>query len=99
VNQKKKKRKSNGEDIVGVAGSDIIALGTASGNILLYSLNRAELVHQLKGGHTGKIRSLCWNSDGSSLFSASAEKKIVEWNPSEGVIKRFFRMCVRVPTF
>jgi U3 small nucleolar RNA-associated protein 5 len=85
VNQKKKKRKSNG---AGVAGSDIIALGTASGNILLYSLNRAELVHQLKGGHTGKIRSLCWNSDGSSLFSASSEKKIVEWDPLEGVIKR-----------
>lgn len=70
-----------------MAGSDIIALGTASGNILLYSLNRAELVHQLKGGHAGKIRSLCWNQDGSSLFSVSAEKKIVEWDAVEGVIK------------
>ena len=88
MNQKKKKRKSNGEEIVGVAGSDIIALGTASGNILLYSLNRAELVQQLKGAHTGKISSVCFNSDGSSLFSASSEKKIVEWNPVEGVIKR-----------
>jgi U3 small nucleolar RNA-associated protein 5 len=88
VNQKKKKRKSNGEERSGVAGSDIIALGTASGNILLYSLNRAELVQQLKGGHTGKIRSLCFNSDGSSLFSAASDQKIVEWDPVEGVMKR-----------
>ena len=72
-----------------MAGSDIIALGTASGNVLLYSLNRAELVHQLTGGHTGKIRCLCWNSDGSSLFSVSADKKIVEWNAVKGVIKRY----------
>lgn len=71
-----------------MAGSDIIALGTASGNILLYSLNRAELVHQLTGGHTGKVRCLCWNQDGSSLFSAATDKKIVEWNPAKGVIKR-----------
>ncbi|KZS04377.1 WD repeat-containing protein 43 [Daphnia magna] len=101
-NQSKKKRKSNGEEATGVAGSDIIALGTASGNILLYSLNRAELVHQLKGGHAGKVRSLCWNQDGSSLFSASSEKKIVEWDAVEGVIKcqwkvdknPIFRMCM-----
>ena len=71
-----------------MAGSDIIALGTASGNILLYSLNRAELVHQLTGGHTGKVRSLCWNQDGSSLFSAATDRKIIEWNAAKGVIKR-----------
>ncbi|EFX89777.1 hypothetical protein DAPPUDRAFT_303119 [Daphnia pulex] len=92
VNQKKKKRKSNGEERSGVAGSDIIALGTASGNILLYSLNRAELVQQLKGGHTGKIRSLCFNSDGSSLFSASSDQKIVEWDPVEGVMKSHWKV-------
>lgn len=72
-----------------MAGSDIIALGTASGNVLLYSLNRAELVHQLTGGHVGKVRSLCWNSEGTSLFSASADRKIVEWNPVKGVVKRY----------
>ena len=71
-----------------MAGSDIIALGTASGNILLYSLKRAELVQQFSGGHTGKIRCLCWNSNGSSLFSASSDKKIIEWDAVNGTIKR-----------
>lgn len=88
-NRKKKRRKSNGED-ESVSGSDILALGTASGAVLLYSVNRAELMHQLTGGHTEKIHSLCWNRDGTSLFSASADRKIVEWNALKGVMKRYF---------
>lgn len=66
-----------------------MALGTASGAILLYSVNRAELMHQLSGGHTEKIHSLCWNREGTSLFSASADRKIIEWNVMKGVIKRY----------
>lgn len=93
MNRKKKKRKSTGEEKLNhesesVAGSDIIALGTASGTIFLYSLNRAELVHQLNGGHSEKIHSLCWNDNGSSLFSASADRKIIEWDIVKGVVKR-----------
>ena len=88
----------NGEDVKPdsstAAGSDIVALGTASGSILLYSLNRAELVHELTGGHNGKVHSLCWNSDGTSLFSSSSDSKIIEWNALEGGIRRYTKLIL-----
>jgi len=81
ASQKKKKRKSQGSEGV---GSDVVALGTASGTILLYSVNRCELVLTLTGEHTEKIYSLCWNNNGTSLFSAAADRKVVEWDPVKG---------------
>lgn len=66
----------------------MIALGTASGTILLYSSHRCEVVHTLTGEHSEKIYSMCWNNNGTSLFSVSANRKIVEWDPIKGVRKR-----------
>ena len=82
--RKKKKHKTNGADET--VGSDIIALGTASGTILLYSFNHADLKSQLTGGHTEKIYSLCWKNTGTSIFSAAADKKIIQWDVIKGTI-------------
>jgi len=84
----KRKRKSVASETV---GSDVIALGTASGTILLYSSHRCEVVHTLTGEHSEKIYSMCWNNNGTSLFSVSANRKIVEWDPIKGVRKSHWK--------
>jgi U3 small nucleolar RNA-associated protein 5 len=92
LNRIKKKRKSNGTEES--AGSDVIALGTSAGTILLYSVNRGVPQKQLTGGHSDKIHGLCWNHTGTSLFSCSADRKIVEWDVVKGVISRYVHLNI-----
>lgn len=47
--KKKKKRKSLSDDSAEQEKNDIVAIGTSSGNILLYSIVKADIQSQLVG--------------------------------------------------
>ncbi|XP_069464820.1 WD repeat-containing protein 43 [Ambystoma mexicanum] len=74
----KKKRKS---EAAGAAGhADLLAIGTAAGSILLYSVVKGELQSSLVGGHEGKVNCVRWHQDNGCLYSCSEDKHIIEWN-------------------
>ncbi|GFG32378.1 hypothetical protein Cfor_04358 [Coptotermes formosanus] len=79
--RKKKKRKSaeHGSE------TDTLALGTMSGNLLLYSVAHGSMVCQLEGGHSSAVNHVAW-SRGSNLFSCD-DKHIVEWSVADSSVK------------
>ncbi|XP_055474475.1 cilia- and flagella-associated protein 57 [Psammomys obesus] len=55
-----------------------------NGNVIhIFTTTSLENITNLKG-HTGKIRSLVWNSDDSKLISAGTDGAVYEWNLSTG---------------
>ncbi|XP_026285946.1 WD repeat-containing protein 43 [Frankliniella occidentalis] len=70
---KKKRRKSR--DV----GSDIIAMGTSNGRILLYSLASAGVEAQLEGGHRNSPVTGLSRYPGTSLYSCG-DSTIAEWD-------------------
>lgn len=67
---------------------DLLAIGTAQGSILLYSLTKGSLHTQLDEGHSDKVNDICWcplMSD--SLYSCSDDGYIIEWSLIESKVK------------
>ncbi|KAM4872713.1 cilia- and flagella-associated protein 57 isoform 2-T3 [Thomomys bottae] len=55
-----------------------------SGNVIhIFTTSSLENITNLKG-HTGKVRSVVWNSDDSKLISAGTDGAVYEWNLSTG---------------
>ncbi|XP_038967123.1 cilia- and flagella-associated protein 57 isoform X2 [Rattus norvegicus] len=55
-----------------------------NGNVIhIFTTTNLENINNLKG-HTGKIRSLVWNTDDSKLISAGTDGAVYEWNLSTG---------------
>ncbi|XP_012872235.1 PREDICTED: cilia- and flagella-associated protein 57 [Dipodomys ordii] len=55
-----------------------------SGNVIhIFTTTSLENITNLKG-HTGKIRSVAWNTDDSKLISAGTDGAVYEWNLSTG---------------
>lgn len=79
--RKKKKWKS----VEHGSETDTLALGTTSGNLLLYSLGHGSMVCQLEGGHSSAVNHVAW-SRGSNLFSCD-DKHIVEWSVADSSVK------------
>ncbi|XP_069743810.1 WD repeat-containing protein 43 isoform X2 [Narcine bancroftii] len=79
----KKKRRSEKED----EELDLLAIGTAVGSILLYSIVKGELQRKLSGGHNGKVNCVRWHQENDRLYSCSDDKHIVEWSVSTGKVK------------
>nr|XP_039248120.1 WD repeat-containing protein 43-like [Styela clava] len=73
-----KKRKSKAFEVDKT--EDIIALGTATGDILLYRYLTGELAGKLDGEHTGKITCICWDPYEFRLLSSSEDQHIVHWD-------------------
>ncbi|XP_069677542.1 WD repeat-containing protein 43 isoform X2 [Periplaneta americana] len=72
---RKKKRRKSAE---GQTETDIVALGTVAGNILLYSVASGSIVGQLEGAHSSTVNHVAWSRE-CSLFSCD-DQNIVEWN-------------------
>ncbi|KAF9411819.1 WD repeat-containing protein 43 [Podila epigama] len=72
---KKKKRTSN----------TVIALGHTNGQISIFSLVHGNVVHELRGSHTGKVNDFCFSKDGTRGFSAGEDGLICEWDIVQGV--------------
>ncbi|XP_037668592.1 WD repeat-containing protein 43 [Choloepus didactylus] len=82
----RKKRKS---EALGTGDqTDLLALGTAVGSILLYSTVKGELHSKLiSGGHDNKVNCIQWHQDNGCLYSCSDDKHIVEWNTQTCKVK------------
>ncbi|NP_001018176.1 WD repeat-containing protein 43 [Danio rerio] len=66
--------------------SDLLALGTAAGTILIYSTLKGDLHCTLDGGHSGPVNSVQWHPEDSVLYSGSDDTHIAEWDLKTGKV-------------
>ncbi|XP_007951295.1 cilia- and flagella-associated protein 57 [Orycteropus afer afer] len=73
-----------------------------NGNVIhIYTTTSLENISNLKG-HTGKIRSIVWNTDDSRLISGGTDGAVYEWNLTTGkretecVLKSCSYNCVNI---
>ena len=66
----------------------LIAFGTTSGSVLLFSVQKGELHTELNLGHSDKVDCICWNSSGQDLYSCSDDHHIVQWSVEQSKHKR-----------
>ncbi|KAI2654344.1 WD repeat-containing protein 43 [Labeo rohita] len=67
--------------------SDLLALGTAAGTVLIYSTMKGDLHCTLEGGHSGPVNSIQWHPEDSVLYSGSDDAHIVEWDLQTGKVR------------
>ncbi|XP_068752462.1 WD repeat-containing protein 43-like isoform X2 [Montipora capricornis] len=85
LSQKRKKLKS--VQHVSNTNADSIALGTSSGDVLVYNVAAGEVNQKLEGRHDGRVNDLCWSEDNKTLYSCSNDKHITEWNTEVSEVK------------
>uniref|UniRef100_A0A8C1AXT9 WD repeat domain 43 n=2 Tax=Cyprinus carpio TaxID=7962 RepID=A0A8C1AXT9_CYPCA len=66
--------------------SDLLALGTAAGSVLIYSTVKGDL-HCTLGGHSGPVNSVQWHPEDSVLYSGSDDTHIAEWDLQTGKVR------------
>ncbi|GBM73312.1 WD repeat-containing protein 43 [Araneus ventricosus] len=86
-NLPKSPKKSRNESLSVVGNLQLIAMGTLTGDILLYSFTNAELYSLLQNGHTGAVNDIYWHHVTNSLFTCSNDQHIIQWDISSGKIK------------
>lgn len=85
ITQKRKKLKSSRH--ASRTDADSIALGTSSGDVLVYSVASGEINQRLEGAHNSRVNDVCWSADDNTLYSCSNDKHITEWNTETGQTK------------
>ncbi|XP_027030987.2 WD repeat-containing protein 43 [Tachysurus fulvidraco] len=80
--QRKKRKSEAGQ--TSTQQSDLLALGTAAGTVLIYSTVKGDLHCTLDGGHSGSVNSVQWHPEDSVLYSGSDDTHIVEWDLKTG---------------
>ncbi|XP_072162964.1 WD repeat-containing protein 43-like [Diadema setosum] len=92
--RKKKKRKTEknaaSEEITEVddlSPTNLLALGTVAGSVLLYSVLTGDLQSSLDGGHDDIINDICWHPSEDTLFSCSDDRQIVEWDVTNRTVR------------
>ncbi|XP_046400346.1 WD repeat-containing protein 43 [Ischnura elegans] len=81
---RKKKRKSDANDNF----SDVLALGTTKGSIILYCVASGSAIGKLSDGHSKTVNDLSYSAKRNSLFSCGDDKLLVEWDVNQRAIKR-----------
>ncbi|XP_052009650.1 WD repeat-containing protein 43-like [Xyrauchen texanus] len=66
--------------------SDLLALGTGAGSVLIYSTVKGDLHCTLDGEHSGPVNSIQWHPDSSVLYSGSDDTHIAEWDLQTGKV-------------
>ncbi|KAJ7991235.1 hypothetical protein DPEC_G00295220 [Dallia pectoralis] len=79
--QRKKRKSDAGQTL---ERSDLLALGTAVGSVIIYSTVKGALHCTLDGGHSGGVNSVEWHPKDSLLYSGSDDTHIVEWDLQTG---------------
>ncbi|XP_066527661.1 WD repeat-containing protein 43 [Hoplias malabaricus] len=79
--QRKKRKSEAGQH---VEQSDLLALGTAAGTVLIYSTVKGDLHCTLDGGHSGVVNCIQWHPEHSLLYSGSEDTHIIEWDLQTG---------------
>uniref|UniRef100_K3WH81 Small-subunit processome Utp12 domain-containing protein n=1 Tax=Globisporangium ultimum (strain ATCC 200006 / CBS 805.95 / DAOM BR144) TaxID=431595 RepID=K3WH81_GLOUD len=78
------------------AGLGLIALGTSTGAIVVWDLQKGEVVRTLsseqdKDAHGAAVNDVAFNAQGNLLYSCSSEKNVLEWNLKQSSVSRRFR--------
>ncbi|XDV43213.1 hypothetical protein PO909_011730 [Leuciscus waleckii] len=69
-----------------VEQTDLLALGTAAGSVLIYSTLKGDLHCTLDGEHSGPVNSVQWHPEDSVLYSGSDDTHIAEWDLQKGKV-------------
>lgn len=83
---KKKKRRSSVSEPS--KQEDIVAIGTSSGSILLYSIIKADIQAQLDKGHSDSVNDLCWDEERGYLYSCGSDHHVIQWDVSTANVKQ-----------
>ena len=69
-------------------GACLVALGTDSGAVVVWRTDLGEVAHRLAGasGHSAKVTSLCFNREGTLLYSGGEDGNILEWSLADGTL-------------
>ena len=51
------------------------------------------------GGHDGAITAVCWNVEGSKLFSCSEDGHIIEWDVMDSSVVKFVSLGNSLTTY
>lgn len=80
--------------------ADILAVGTLTGDVLVYKYSNDEntLVNTLEV-HTKAIRDIEFNLDGTTLFSTSKDRSVMLSDVHTGKLKRFYDNAHEVPVY
>ncbi|KAL3671406.1 hypothetical protein V7S43_003332 [Phytophthora oleae] len=85
-NSSKSKKRSE------ASGLGLLALGTSSGQVVVWDLATQEVKHTLQtDGSSAAVQALAFNPQGSLLYSSSSDKYVLEWNLSSAQVGRKFR--------
>ncbi|XP_064484330.1 WD repeat-containing protein 43-like [Ornithodoros turicata] len=85
---KKKKRQKTSNDVAStISEVGLLAMGTASGTVLLYSVAKGDLHAELSDGHSDTVNGLSWHPESDFLFSCSDDQHIVHWSVSKYKVK------------
>jgi len=71
--KKKKKKDKLDNSLVTDNTSDLVAIGTSAGTLLIYSVRQGDLVTTMKKENSNKINSLVWANSGTSVFAAGED--------------------------
>ncbi|XP_012679059.3 WD repeat-containing protein 43 [Clupea harengus] len=82
--QRKKRKSEAGQS---VETTDLLALGTAAGSILIYSTVKGALQCTLDGGHSGAVNTVQWHLEENVLYSGSDDTHIAEWDLQTGKMR------------
>lgn len=80
--------------------ADILAVGTLTGDVLVYKYSNDEntLMNTLEV-HTKAIRDIEFNLDGTTLFSTSKDRSVMLSDVHTGKLKRFYDSAHEVPVY
>lgn len=84
--RKKAKKLKSSEAVTTVAELNLIAMGTLSGDVLLYSVTKGDLHLHMCSGHTDVVNDVCWHAETDSIFTCSSDQHIVRWKISSGKV-------------
>lgn len=84
---KKTKRSRTKQIDSSISNLQLIAMGTMTGDILLYSVAQGELHAHFSSGHADVVNDIAWYAEDNSLFSCSNDQHITIWNISKGKVK------------
>ncbi|RHY92131.1 hypothetical protein DYB37_005350 [Aphanomyces astaci] len=75
----------------------VLALGTTTGAIVVWNLEKGEVGVRLaretsENGHAVAVTDIVFASSGTTLFSSSSEKNVLEWNVKDASVTRKFKV-------
>ncbi|CAG0879443.1 unnamed protein product [Darwinula stevensoni] len=93
MNERQKKKRRSKRNVSESASQEhateqALALGTASGSVLLYSIIKGEPIQELNEGHSKAVQGMSFRSCDETLFTCSADHYLIEWDTYKGSVRR-----------